>query len=106
MKFSADLSLKCTRIRRIFYYKLFYSDFLTKNVSKVHRSPALCTSRKLGGWRGASGGVGHGGGASVCFGHIPDIPVVLIDINPHTKLQVAKMVETLKSTSYKNLNLV
>ena len=33
------------------------------------------------------------------------IPVVLIDINPNTKFQVATMIGTLKSTSYKNLNL-
>ena len=33
------------------------------------------------------------------------IAVVLIDINPHTKFDVATMIGTLKSTSCKNLNL-
>ena len=34
----------------------------------------------------------------------PAIPVELIDINPHTKFQVATIVGTLRSTSYNNLN--
>ena len=34
-----------------------------------------------------------------------DIPVVLIDITPHTKFQVATIMETLKPISYKNFNL-
>ena len=33
------------------------------------------------------------------------VPLVLIDINPHTKFQVATIIGTLKSTSYDNLNL-
>ena len=32
-------------------------------------------------------------------------PVVIIDINPHTKFQVATMIGTLKSASYKKLKL-
>ena len=34
------------------------------------------------------------------------IPVVLIDIHPHTIFQVATITGTLKSTSYKNLTLI
>ena len=33
------------------------------------------------------------------------MPAVLIDIYHHTKFQVATIIGTLKSTSYKNLNL-
>ena len=36
------------------------------------------------------------------FSYIPD---VLIDINPHTQLQVAPIIRTLKSTYYINLNI-
>ena len=34
------------------------------------------------------------------------VPVALKNINPHTKFLDAPIKETLKSTSYKNLNLV
>ena len=33
------------------------------------------------------------------------VPVVLTDINPHTKFQVATIIRTLITTSYKNQNL-
>ena len=33
------------------------------------------------------------------------IAVVFMDMNPHTKFQVPTMIGSLKSTSYKNLNL-
>ena len=33
------------------------------------------------------------------------VPVVLIDINPHTKFQVATIIGTVVTTSYKNHNL-
>ena len=33
-----------------------------------------------------------------------NFPVILIDINPHTKFQVATMLGTLKSTTYKTFN--
>ena len=34
------------------------------------------------------------------------IPAVLIDINPQTKFQGDTIIRTLKSTSYKHLNLI